>query len=44
MIESAESVADLAAAGAIMRRMVLSAASRAAVADAYKARRSSLAA
>ena len=44
MVASAASTADLAAAGAIMRRMVLSAASRAAVAEAYKLRRSQLAA
>lgn len=43
MIGSAGSAADLEAAGAIMRRMVLSAASRQAVASAYVARRSDLA-
>ena len=44
MIGSASSAADLEQAGAIMRRMVLSAASRQAVAAAYRARRSALAA
>jgi hypothetical protein len=42
MIASAGSAADLEAAGGFMRRMVLSAASRQAVAAAYKARRSQL--
>ena len=44
MIASAGSADDLAQAGAIMRRMVLSAASRQAVGDAYRARRAALAA
>lgn len=44
MIAGAASAADLEAAGAIMRRMVLSAASRQAVAGAYVARRAQLSA
>ena len=44
MIAEAASVDDLAQAGAFMRRMVLSAASRAAVAEAYRSRRAALAA
>ena len=43
MLAGAGSAADLEQAGAIMRRMVLSAASRAAVADAYRSRRAALA-
>ena len=44
MIAAAATADDLAQAGAIMRRMVLSAASRQAVAEAYRARRAALAA
>lgn len=44
MIASANAPADLEQAGAIMRRMVLSHASRGAVADAYRERRAALAA
>ena len=44
MIASAASSDDLAEAGALMRRMVLSATSRKSVADAYRARRAALAA